>query len=217
MKSEQRRTSRYQQTLANLAHSLKTPLAAAKALLDDGTTKPELQAQMQRMEQIVRYQLARPAIGTGRTVGNRTLIEPEITQILGALDKVYREKGVYAEIDFEHDMVFPGDRGDLVEMLGNLLDNAYKWTTHRVLVAGRKVAHATGSVIELSVEDDGAGFPEEAAAAALKRGTRLDETVPGTGIGLAVVAELVEQYEGKVAIERSRPNGARVVITLPLS
>ncbi|MEL6300363.1 MAG: ATP-binding protein [Pseudomonadota bacterium] len=217
MKSEQRRTSRYQQTLANLAHSLKTPLAAAKALLDDGTTKPELQAQMQRMEQIVRYQLARPAIGTGRTVGNRTLIEPEITQILGALDKVYREKGVYAEIDFEHDMVFPGDRGDLVEMLGNLLDNAYKWTTNRVLVAGRKVTHATGSVIELSVEDDGAGFPEEAAAAALKRGTRLDETVPGTGIGLAVVAELVEQYEGKVAIERSRLNGARVVITLPLS
>ena len=102
-------------------------------------------------------------------------------------------------------------------MLGNLLDNAYKWTTQRVLVVGRKVAHATGSVIELSIEDDGEGFPEEAAAAALKRGTRLDETVPGTGIGLAVVAELVEQYEGKIVIERSRLSGARVAITLPLS
>ncbi|MEL7312840.1 MAG: ATP-binding protein [Pseudomonadota bacterium] len=211
MRSEQRRTERYQQTLANLAHSLKTPLAAAQANLGDGQSAQSVQEQLQRMEQIVRYQLARPAIATGRTVGKtRVLVFDEVSQMLGALDKVYRSKSVRGEIDMPSDVMFHGDKGDLVEMLGNLLDNAYKWCRQRVMIVGSE-----NNGLHLVIEDDGPGVPAEAVAAALRRGTRLDETVPGSGIGLAVVAELVKQYEGKLEIRRSELGGAAVHLYFP--
>lgn len=220
MSSEQRRTQRYQQTLSNLAHSLKTPLAAAQTLLRS-EQHPEgdaegMQSQLKRMEQIVRYQLARPAIAARRTVGGGKIqVDAELGPMLDALDKVYREKGITAELDFGADVLFYGDRGDLVEMLGNLLDNAYKWGRSRVLVKGRRVASEGAVRIRLEVEDDGPGMPADEVAVALHRGTRLDESVPGTGIGLAVVAELVGHYEGTLGITRSALGGASVQIELP--
>lgn len=220
MSSEQRRTQRYQQTLSNLAHSLKTPLAAAKALLQS-EQHPKgdaegVQSQLQRMEQIVRYQLARPAIAARRTVGGGKIqVDAELGSMLDALDKVYREKGITAELDFGDDVLFYGDRGDLVEMLGNLLDNAYKWGRSRVLVKGRRVASKGAVRIQLEIEDDGPGMPADEVAAALRRGTRLDESVPGTGIGLAVVAELVSHYEGALGVTRGSLGGASVQIELP--
>ena len=198
MRSEQRRTERYQQTLANLG--------------DDEAAQP-VHSQLQRMEQIVRYQLSRSAITTGRTVGKtRVPVFDEVSQMLGALDKVYRSKNVRGEIEMPADLVFQGDKGDLVEILGNLLDNAYKWCRQRVLIVGLEDAG-----LNLVIEDDGPGVPADAVAAALRRGTRLDETVPGSGIGLAVVAELVAQYGGKLEIRRSDLGGAAVHLNFPRS
>ncbi|MEN7343825.1 MAG: ATP-binding protein, partial [Pseudomonadota bacterium] len=216
--SEQKRVTRYQQTLANLAHSLKTPLAAAKSLLA-GRDTADVGKELDRMEDIVRYQLSRPAAAGGRLIGRGSVaVEGEIHDLLDGLDKVYREKRVSAETDIETALDFFGDRGDLVEMAGNLLDNAYKWCDRRVHVTATSIPGQRDdrNGIMLAITDDGAGIPAESATSVLARGRRLDEATPGSGIGLSVVAELAALYGGDVAITRSeRLGGAKVVVTLP--
>ncbi|MEM7764242.1 MAG: ATP-binding protein [Pseudomonadota bacterium] len=204
--SEQKRVTRYQQTLANLAHSLKTPLAAAKNLLSSEPS-PAVEKELDRMQDIVRYQLARPAAASGRLVGRGKIrVEPEIIELLDGLDKVYRAKQVSAECAIEPGLDFAGDRGDLIEMVGNLLDNAYKWCDRQVIVSARQrplADDAEWPSIEFVVEDDGPGIPAEAATEALTRGKRLDESTPGSGIGLSVVSELATLYGGTVSIGAS--------------
>lgn len=208
--SETRRATRYQQTLSNLAHSLKTPLAAAQSLIAERGGDDPVGEQLTRMQDIVRYQLARPAAAGGRLTGRGAVpVLPELHLLLDGLDKVYRDKGVAAELDVGDHLFFDGDRGDLVEIAGNLLDNAYKWCQHHVLVR----AQQAGDVLSLSIEDDGPGISD--VAGALERGIRLDETTPGTGIGLAVANELVAVYEGTLDIETSELGGARLHLTLP--
>lgn len=217
--SEAKRATRYQQTLANLAHSLKTPLAAAQNLLAGRNDDRELSQQLDRMQDIVRYQLARPAAAGGRMVGRGSVaVFPEIIALLDGLDKVYRGKGVSAEIDSDESLEFYGDKGDLVELLGNLLDNAYKWSQSRVLVTAHALpftAPQRKPGILLRIDDDGPGIPAEQSAAVTERGTRLDEATPGTGIGLAVAADLVGLYGGALSIESSDLGGARVSVTIP--
>ncbi|MEL6198618.1 MAG: ATP-binding protein [Pseudomonadota bacterium] len=209
--SETRRTTRYQQTLSNLAHSLKTPLAAAQSLLGErGDNEGSVAEQLTRMQDIVRYQLARPAAAGGQLTGRGAVaILPELHALLDGLDKVYREKGVSAELDVSEGLSFEGDRGDLVEIVGNLLDNAYKWCERRVLLEAR----GEQAVLTIRIEDDGPGIDD--VAGALERGTRLDETTPGTGIGLAVANELVAVYEGELHIDRGPLGGARLTLKLP--
>ena len=218
--SEQRRIERYRQTLANLAHSLKTPLAAARTLLREGADREALERQLTRMDDIVRYQLSRPAAAGGRMVGRGSVpVLPEVQSLLNGLDKVYRDKGVRAELEIAPDVDFPGDRGDLVELLGNVLDNAYKWARQRVLISAAAVppGPAGRSGVRLEIEDDGPGMPVDQIEAALTRGTRLDESVAGSGIGLAVVADLMAAYGGSVRIDTGRLGGARVMLDLPAS
>lgn len=211
LESETRRATRYQQTLGNLAHSLKTPLAAAQSLLAERDTPDTAVAdQLDRMDAIVRYQLARPAAAGGRLTGRGAVeVLPELHLLLDGLDKVYRDKGVSAELDVAEGLYFDGDRGDLVEIVGNLLDNAYKWSRRQVLVSVRPEA---GRLV-FSIEDDGPGIDD--VAGALARGIRLDESTPGTGIGLPVAKELVELYEGSLEIGRSDLGGARIRVALP--
>ena len=143
---------------------------------------------------------------------------PEIIALLDGLDKVYRGKGVSAEIDSDESLEFYGDKGDLVELLGNLLDNAYKWSQSRVLVTAHALpftAPQRKPGILLRIDDDGPGIPAEQSAAVTERGTRLDEATPGTGIGLAVAADLVDLYGGALSIESSDLGGARVSVTTP--
>jgi two-component system sensor histidine kinase PhoQ len=109
------------------------------------------------------------------------------------------------------DIAFRGDEGDLLELLGNLLDNAFKWAASTV----RITAHTGGSTIELSVEDDGPGIDAERADEVLQRGVRLDEATPGHGIGLPMVRDIVEAYGGELKIERSQHGGAAITATLP--
>ena len=215
--SEARRAGRYQQTLANLAHSLKTPLAAAQTLLDEERQTDEgLRAQLARMEDIVRYQLARPAAASGQTMGrSRTSVAPLVTELLTGLDRVYLDKRVAAELVLEDALEFRGDPGDLMEVLGNVIDNAYKWCERRVVVTVQAVAddHLTGLMVQ--VDDDGPGFPEDNREQALSRGHRLDESTPGTGIGLSVVRDLAAIYGGSVVLGTSAElGGARVTVTL---
>ncbi len=218
--SEAKRATRYQQTLANLAHSLKTPLAAAQNLLGDKPDGARIREQLARMQSIISYQLSRPAALGGRLMGRGAVdVSPEVAALLSGLDKVYRDKGVSAEFDIANDVRFRGDKGDLVELLGNLLDNAYKWCERHVLVSAENFPVDVDGVartgLRLIVEDDGPGIAPSLVESALQRGKRLDESMPGTGIGLAVANDIVALYDGTLSIERAQSGGARIVATLP--
>ncbi len=216
--SERARSERNKRTLQDLAHSLKTPLAAMRALLDDGPRPDGLGEQLTRMEEIVRYQLAKPIGGRGPTLGREPVaVGPELGRLADGLDKVYRDQSTRCELVIADGLQFFGDRGDLLELAGNLMENAYKWARGRVRVSASP-ASADGSPrrgLVLTVEDDGPGIPEGREAALLERGRRLDESKPGQGIGLGVVAELAEAYRGTVSLERSELGGARVTVRLP--
>jgi two-component system sensor histidine kinase PhoQ len=139
-------------------------------------------------------------------------IRPLAERIIASLDKVYRDKAIRAEMHVDKAPGFRGDRGDLLELLGNLLDNAYKWSAGRVkLSAGTDAGKLT-----LLVEDDGPGIAPADIERILQRGARADQSTPGQGIGLAVVASIVQAYGGEIEIGRSALGGAGITIRLPL-
>ncbi len=215
--SERGRSERYRNTLGNLAHSLKTPLAAMRALLSDQNKEGfshRFDEQIERMDEIVRYQLRKPAsLASSNLTMTRIDVAAEIQRLVDGLQKVYRDKNPKISTDISPGMQFRGDTGDFLELSGNLLDNACKWCDSRVRVLLRPETASGGMV--LTVEDDGPGIPEEAAEALLQRGTRLDESTQGHGIGLAVVKELAESFGGSLVIDRSDLGGAKVIATVP--
>jgi two-component system sensor histidine kinase PhoQ len=215
--TERRRLARYRNTLDDLAHSLKTPLAAMRTLLAEQRAKAAEPAQealdreLERMDQRVSYQLRR-ARATGATgLGTEPVaVAPIVDDLKQTLDKVYREKRVTCSVDVAPNAVFRGDPGDLTEILGNLMDNGYKYCKGRVRVAAR----STPERLLIAVGDDGRGITAEDAATLFQRGKRADESVPGQGIGLAVVRETVELYRGTLDVGRSELGGAELRVEL---
>lgn len=215
--SERRRRVRYRNTLDDLAHSLKTPLAAIRALLTERAADQEslvraLDQEVARMDQRIGYQLRRARASGSTGLGLAPVaLGPIIADIVGTLDKVYREKQVSCELDVDPGASFQADPGDLSEIFGNLLDNAYKYSRKRVHVEVK----AFRDRVEIAAHDDGPGLPAAAWDAVIERGARADESVPGQGIGLAVVAETVELYAGSIALGESELGGTVVRIVLP--
>jgi two-component system sensor histidine kinase PhoQ len=217
IETERRRLSRYRNTLDDLAHSLKTPLAAMRTLLAESPTDvPGAQAdaldrELERMDQRVSYQLRRARASGATGLGVEPVaVEPVIHDLLQTLDKVYRDKGVSCEVEIEPRATFHGDPGDLSEILGNLLDNAYKYCRRRVAV----VVQRRPSGLRVIIGDDGPGIEKAAAERLFDRGTRADESVPGQGIGLAVVREIVALYHGSLTVGESRLGGAELRVEL---
>jgi two-component system, OmpR family, sensor histidine kinase PhoQ len=215
--TERRRLARYRNTLDDLAHSLKTPLAAMRTLLAEQRTSSSEPAQdalnreLERMDQRVSYQLRR-ARATGATgLGTEPVaVAPIVDDLKQTLDKVYREKRVACSVDVAPSSVFRGDPGDLTEILGNLMDNGYKYCKARVRVQAR----STPERLVITVGDDGRGITAEETATLFQRGKRADESVPGQGIGLAVVRETVELYRGTLDVGRSELGGAELRVEL---
>lgn len=217
IETENRRLSRYRNTLDDLAHSLKTPLAAMRALLAESrpaapnTQTEALDRELDRMDQRVTYQLRRARASGATGLGVEPVaVEPIVHDLVGTLDKVYRDKHVSCELDIAPRAAFQGDPGDLSEILGNLLDNAYKYCRHRVAVA----VTAHGGAVDVRIGDDGPGMPEAAVEILFERGMRADESVPGHGIGLAVVREIVGLYHGSLTVGVSDLGGAEVRVLL---
>ena len=213
--SERARSDRYRKTLDNLAHSLKTPLAAMRSLVGD--TGPgeagRFNEQINRMDEIVRYQLRKP----GSSAGENLLLAPveiraETERLVEGLRKVHRDKAPTIELSIDAEASFRGDTGDFLEIAGNLVDNACKWCRSTVRVTIKPVG-ANGMI--LTVADDGPGVPAEAREALLERGLRLDEKTPGHGIGLAIVKDIAESYGGHLAIQASDVGGAQFTVTIP--
>lgn len=215
--SERARSERYRQTLDNLAHSLKTPLAAMRAMLSQHKSRKlrqQLDPQIEQMNEIVRYQLRKPAATASDVIGATPVaMEAEVTRLVDGLCKVYSEKEPTIDVSVTDDAEFRGDTGDFLELAGNLLDNACKWCKSRVLLTIRP-ANLDGG-LAMTVADDGPGIPQDAAEVLLQRGMRLDESAPGHGIGLAVVRDIAQSYGGRVSIGSSELGGAAIEVIIP--
>lgn len=219
--SERARSDRYRYTLDNLAHSLKTPLAAMRALLNDhhdGDFAARCNEQIDRMDEIVRYQLRKPAAAASeKLVLVPVSVATEVARLIDGMRKVYHDKNPEFDVRVEKGLQFRGDTGDFLELAGNLLDNACKWCKRkvRIVVVPSTGASTIASGMVLSVADDGPGIPQEAADALLQRGMRLDESTPGHGIGLAVVKDIARSYGGQLSIQRSDLGGAEITVSIP--
>ena len=219
--SERARSDRYRYTLDNLAHSLKTPLAAMRALLNDRKQDQfdeRCNEQIDRMDEIVRYQLRKPAASAAhKLVLAPVAVEKEVARLIDGLQKVYRDKSPEFDVQIAPGMQFRGDTGDFLELAGNLLDNACKWCRRRVSISitPSSAAGDVASGMKLSVGDDGPGIPEAAASALLERGTRLDESTPGHGIGLSIVKDIAHSYGGHLTVSGSTLGGAEIAVTIP--
>ena len=220
--NEREQRTRYRHTLADLAHSLKTPLAVIRSQLesapDDGAEgRRGVLDQLRRMDELVAYQLSRAATSGRQTFASAVPIASHAEDIVRGLEKVHAAKNVLCEFDIDEGAAFYGEQGDLLELLGNLLENAFKWSSHRVLLvvriqpgAGRQRAG-----LLLSVEDDGPGIAPENIDKVLQRGVRGDERVQGHGIGLSIVQDIVHAYRGELVVDRSPEfGGARFSVQL---
>ena len=220
--SERRHLDRQRDVMSDLAHSLKTPLAVLRTQLDsagpDGELRKELDAQLRRMNDIVGYQLGRARSTGHKLYAAPIAIEPSAEEIVTGLEKIYAAKGVLCEFEIEPDARFHGELGDLQELLGNLLENAFKWARSRVLltVQRRTVPGQRRSGLAIVVEDDGPGVPKSQVMEVLQRGVRGDERVQGHGIGLSIVQDILASYGGDLEVgDSAEMGGARFEATLP--
>jgi two-component system sensor histidine kinase PhoQ len=215
---ERTRIRRYRDTLGNLAHSLKTPLAVMRQSLGSGATaKDALNIEIDRMSGIIEHQMKRAAASGGVLLGQAPVdLAPIVSELRAALLKVYGNKDLLFETAIDPQAQFIGDRADLTELLGNLLDNACKWAKSRVRIAV-SVNEEAGSraALHLVVDDDGPGIAEVDRARVLERGGRADEAMPGYGLGLSMVHDTVALYGGSLRIDGSSFGGARLELALP--
>jgi signal transduction histidine kinase len=218
IENNRRIVERSRTQVGNLAHSLKTPLAV---LLNEGRAlggaKGQLIAeQAASMQKQVEHYLQRARVAAQRdSVVYRTPVAPLVQRMVRVLQKLNPQTSLSLTLPAT-EIVFAGEREDLEELLGNLLENAMKWARSAVSVSviPLTIKDDTAGLFEISIEDDGPGIPDDKAREALKRGRRLDETKPGTGLGLAIVADLVNEYGGVLALERSGMGGLKAVVRL---
>ena len=204
--------------VGNLAHALKTPLSVMLAEAD-AAPKSDLADVVRRQAQTMRGQIdhhLRRARAAARSQSQRerTALAPVLDEIARALERIFQDKGVRIDWDCDEDLCFQGERQDLQEMVGNVMENAGKWCRGRINVTA---VPAGPGRLRVEVGDDGPGLPAEQRADALKRGARLDEETPGTGLGLAIVDDLARAYGGEVTLGDSRLGGLSVTLTLPMA
>ncbi len=216
IKSERQRQSRYRTTLGDLAHSLKTPLAVISGIVQqkDRVNKEDLQEvseQIERMNQIVSYQLSRAVSSNQkRVLATAVALAPIVEKLTSALNKVYMDKQVRIDIQLEQNPKFYGEESDLTELLGNLLDNAYKYCFSKVQLSARE----ENRTLMIKIEDDGSGIPKQDRHWILERGARADTRQSGQGIGLAVALDIISSYGGELKIEQSELGGALIEVIM---
>lgn len=210
---ERKQQQRYRDALADLAHSLKTPLAVVRGVASESTPEATrtIEEQVGQMDRIIGYHLQRAAASGRISLAASVPVRPVADRIVAAIKKVYPDKAFGVRVDIGNAMFFRGDEGDLTEMLGNVIDNAFKWCRSTVRVS----AADENAGLRLCVEDDGPGITNADAARVFTRGARADESTPGHGIGLSVVREITEAYGGTVRISQSTLGGAMIELYFP--
>jgi signal transduction histidine kinase len=201
--------------VGNLAHALKTPLSvmAAEAEARPGPLAEVVRRQSDLMRQQVDHHLRRArAAARPQGGGERTQVAPVLEELSRTLERIFRDKGVVADWRAPDDLYFHGERQDFLELAGNVMENACKWCQGKVRA---EAAPRAGDRLVIIIEDDGPGLPPEDRAQVLERGARLDETAPGSGLGLSIADELAKAYGGDLALSDSSLGGLKVEITLP--
>lgn len=211
---EHKQQKRYRNGLADLAHSLKTPLAVLQGALntdeDESLRRKTIHEQIERIDNIVQYQLRRAATaGSSPGMGLLTLL-PMVDRIIMTVKMAYRNKHPDIDVDIADTVGLRIDEGDLMELLGNLIDNAYKWCRTSIRIS----AICQGNWVEIQVKDDGPGIQSHEIARILERGVRADQSTPGHGIGLAIVRDIIQVYGGELAIQNNHPTGACITLRL---
>ena len=215
---EERRINRQREVLGNLAHSLKTPLAVLKGIAFKEEVEQDAQEQLNLIQDIIDYQLQ-----SASTIGRRRFVKAfEIDlatqQILRSLEKIYAEKNLKVSCTIYEGAQFFGDEGDWMEVVGNICENAFKWSRSKVSVSIKNLHAGDGSrrlPIEIVVQDDGPGIGESYREKILQRGVRLDSQTPGHGLGMHIVKGIVEAYDGQLKIEESEfESGIKFVVVL---
>ncbi len=209
----------------NLAHAIKTPLAAMSQAAAVALQRPEAGAELAVLveEQVgisrrhVDWHLARARAAAALGVpGARVALQPVVSGLLRVLERVHAQRGITLQCTpMSAELAFAGELQDLQEILGNLLDNACKWAKREVVVSASADGSAPGSRLRIVIDDDGPGIRADRREAVMARGARLDETVPGSGLGLAIVNELVGLYGGSVRLQEAPAGGLRVEVELP--
>lgn len=207
---------RSRNALGNLGHALKTPmavllsLASSERLRDLPDVRTQMREQLEQIQQRLERELNRARLAGDALPGAQFDCDAELPSLLATLGMIHGE-GLLLERDTPAGLLLPWDREDLLELLGNLLDNACKWADSEVRLG--IAASATG--YQLWVDDDGPGIPEEKRVHVLGRGSRLDEQVNGHGLGLGIVRDIIDAWGGTVALQESPQGGLRVSIELP--
>lgn len=211
IEQERERQARHRDALSFLAHSLKTPLAVLRSALAEPAQLPATVAQqVSRMDDIVKHQLGRAIAGGAARFAPPLLVALILERICSALANVYAERALDFSVECPADLAWRIDEGDLFEMLGNLLDNGAKWARTQVLV---RIWREPGSLC-IRIEDDGPGFSDTESI--LQLHVRGDERMPGHGVGLAVVSDLVASHHGELKLSGGSLGGGRVDIVLPV-
>jgi signal transduction histidine kinase len=202
--------------VGNLAHALKTPLSVmqteAEQRPDDPLAEVVARQALIMREQVDHHLRRARAAARAQGSGERTELAPVLDELSRTLERIFGDRGVTIDWDAEDDLVFRGERQDLLELIGNVMENACKWCRRRVRVEA--VPDGPG-FLKLSVEDDGPGLPEDQREAVLRRGARLDESAPGSGLGLSIVEELAKAYGGSVSLGQAAWGGLKVELRLP--
>lgn len=204
--------------VGNLAHALKTPLAVLQneAAGSESLAAAKVAEQVGIMRDQVEHHLNRARIAAQANVlGAVTPVAPVIASLSRVMRKVHEDRHLDIEASAASDLRFRGEKHDLEEMAGNLFDNACKWARSRVRVAAERRSIDRRAFLTISMDDDGPGLPPAKREAALSRGQRLDESKPGSGLGLSIVAELARIYGGSLTLEQSDLGGLGARLTLP--
>lgn len=219
LEHEAKQVESYRNSLANLAHSLKTPLAVLNTSMENesdiNNLKKEMSDQLKKMSDMVSYQLSLAARSGRQTFIQPMEVEPLCLEIVESLEKLHKDKKAYCEFEIDEGLTVRANRGDMQELFGNLLENAFKWCKNRVILTIHE--DVVEQELTIVVEDDGVGVPADKVNEIINRGVRADEHVHGHGIGLAIVKDIVNSYKGTMEITRSETiGGALFKIKIPM-
>ena len=218
MNTEKANQARYRNALDSLAHSLKTPLAVMRAALPGAQTRDNaaMAHAVDEMQYLVTSRLERAAASTRRTLSAPVRVRPVADRIIATLQKIHSHKMQNVHVMIPDDLDFYGEERDLMEMLGNLLDNACKYGDGRIQLSADAVrSEKNRPGLWLKIENNGKPVPEELRATLSQRGVRGDERVEGHGLGLTIVTELVSAYGGEISLKDSELGGTCFTITIP--
>jgi len=215
--TEKANQTRYSNALDSLAHSLKTPLSVIRSSLPANTAarSEAIDHAVSDMQHLIATRLQRAAASTRRTMAQAVDVKAQVDRLILSLQRVYSQDLINIDAIIEPGLVFCGEKRDLLELVGNLLDNACKYGNGQVRLSAQLLDSANARAgINLQVEDNGPGIPKGQSEQLLRRGVRGDERVEGHGLGLAIVLEIVSAYDGEINIQRSDLGGAHISVNL---